>query len=175
MTQPRVPGASDSLELPCGERVHPHDLDMGVREFDCDCGESHAVVMDVHPLSRFVPEFLVDTLQETIETEDEFEQFTTAHAMAMAHEEFPEKVVRADCSDDGYVGYALLWVAEFQSRRLHEIIVELLVDLMAHAISHADETTAQEFETYLTQFDITEFVETYREKRNFEDEYDTAI
>jgi len=46
---------------------------MGLREFDCECGETHAVVMDMHPLSRWVPEFLVEVLQETVEPADEFE------------------------------------------------------------------------------------------------------
>ena len=74
MTEPRVPGSdapSSALELTCGERVDVTDLHMGVREFDCECGGTHAVVQDVHPPSRFFPESLVGVLRETIEPEDD--------------------------------------------------------------------------------------------------------
>ncbi|MFT4945902.1 MAG: hypothetical protein ACI8TL_000130, partial [Natronomonas sp.] len=105
MAQPRVPGGTDDqLELSCGETVDTHDLDLGMRELSCACGASHAVVMDVHPLGRFVPEFLVDTLRATISTEDEYDEFSTAHALAMVREEYPEVVAVADCSGDGDVG-----------------------------------------------------------------------
>ncbi len=177
MTTPRVPGTGDErLSLPCGETVHPHDIDLGMREYHCPCGERHAVVTDAHPLARFVPEFLVETLRETIETDDEFPEFATPHALGMVMEEFPKKVVSADCSDDGTVGYALLWVSDFDSRRLHEIIVELLLELMEHAISHAEDgPTAAEFESLLADFDLEEFVELYRVERDFENEFDTAM
>lgn len=177
MAQPGVPGgASEQLDLACGEVIHAHDLDLGVREFDCDCGERHAVVMDLHPLGRFVPEFLVDVLRQTIETDDEFEEFTTAHMMGMVGEEFPEDVVSADCSEDGQVGYALVFVTDFDARRLHGIVVELVVELMEHAISHADDDSAlSEFEGYMNDFDVEEFVEEYREERDFESEHDSAV
>jgi hypothetical protein len=177
MAEPGVPGGrSEQLDLPCGQTVHTHDLDLGVREFDCSCGESHAVVMDIHPLSRFVPEFMVDVLRETVDTADDFEEFTTAHLLGMVREEFPEEIVGADCSDDGQVGYALVWVADFDSRRLHEIAVELLVELMEHAISHAEDGTAMsEFEQRMQEFDVEAFVEEYRAERNLETEHDTAI
>jgi len=176
MPEPRVPGQPDEiLDLPCGEQIHAHDLDLGVREFACDCGEDHAVVMDVHPLGRFVPEFLTETLRETIRTDDEFDQFTTAHALAMVREEYPEEVATADLPGDGDVGYGLVWVASFDARELHEIIVELLVEMMEHAISHADGSSAEEFERKLDAFDVEEFVDEYRKKREFEDEHDTAI
>lgn len=174
MAQPRVPGGDDSaLDLACGETVHPHELDLGVREFECGCGETHAVVMDVHPLGRFVPEFLAETLRETIETEDSFDRFGMAHAMAMVREEFPEMVASADCSGDGSVGFALVWVTDFDARRLHEIVVELLVELMEHAIGHAEDgPTVAEFEEQLAEFDLEAFVEAYREERDFDDEFD---
>ena len=177
MAQPRVPGGpSERLDLPCGESVHAHDLDLGVREFECDCGARHAVVMDLHPLGRFVPEFLVDVLRETIETDDEFEEFTTAHMMGMVAEEFPDRIETADCSEDGQVGYALVWVSDFGARRLHEIVVELVVELMEHAVSHAEDDTAlSEFETYLEEFDVDEFVDQYRAERDFESEHDSAV
>jgi hypothetical protein len=177
MAQPGVPGGpSHELDLPCGETVSARSLDLGVREFSCSCGSRHAVVMDAHPLGRFVPEFLADVLRETIDTEDEFPEFTMAHLMAMVTEEFPEEVASADCSEDGQVGYALVWVTDFDSRRLHEIVVELVVELMEHAISHAEDGDAiTQFEQYMTEFDVQAFVDEYRRERNFEDEYDTAI
>lgn len=174
MAEPRVPGSDDSLELPCGEWVHPHDLDLGMRSYSCPCGRTHAVVTDAHPLARFVPEMLVDTLQEVVETDDEFDRFTTAHALAMVHEEFPDQLARAECADDGQVGYALVWVSDFDPRQLHEVVVELLVELMDHAVGHADdEAAASEFEEQLAQFDAGAFVDAYRDEREFEDEFDT--
>jgi hypothetical protein len=177
MAQPGVPGGpSHELDLPCGESVSARSLDLGVREFECSCGRRHAVVMDVHPLARFVPEFLVETLRETVETDDEFEEFSTAHLLAMVTEEFPERVVDADCSDDGQVGYALVWVADFDARRLHEVAVELIVELMEHAISHAEDSDAgAEFERRMAEFDVGAFVDQYREERDFESEHDTAV
>jgi len=174
MAEPGVPGADESLALPCGERVHPYDLDLGMRAYDCACGHTHGVVTDAHPLARFVPEMLVDTLHEVVETDDEFDRFTTAHALAMVHEEFPDRVARADCADDGQVGYALVWVTDLTPRELHAVVVELLVELMDHAVGHAEnETATREFEQQLAQFDVERFVDAYREQRDFEDEFDT--
>ncbi|CAI50346.1 uncharacterized protein NP_4510A [Natronomonas pharaonis DSM 2160] len=174
MPTPRVPGddGTDRLELPCGESIHPHDVDMGLRELSCDCGETHAVVVDVHPVSRFVPEETVDVLEATIETDDDFPTFGMAHVMGMVLEEFPDRVAVADCADDGVVGYALLWVTDFDARRLHEIVVELLVELMDHAVGHADDETAAEFQQQLSAFDVETFVEEYRREREFETEAD---
>lgn len=173
--QPRVPGGRGNLELPCGKSVDVTALDMGMREFRCDCGEAHAVVQDVHPLSRFVPEAIVDTLRATVETTDEGE-FSTAHLLGMVLEEFPEEIASADVSDDGRVGYGMVWVARFDSRRLHEITVELIVELMEHAVSHAsDDSAASEFEARMREFDVSEFVEQYRRQRGFEDEHDTPV
>ncbi len=176
MPEPRIPGeADDELVAPCGETIHPHSLDLGVREFDCDCGQSHAVVMDVHPLGRFIPEFLVETLRETITTDDEFEQFSTAHVLAMVREEFPDEVRSADLSGDGEVGYGLVWVSAFDARELHHQVVDLVIELMEHAISHAEGDPVTEFERQLEEFDTEEFVDIYRSEREFEDEYDTAL
>jgi hypothetical protein len=176
MAEPRVPGGgSGTLELPCGETVHAHDLDMGMREIRCDCGAHHAVVVDVHPVSRFVPESIVAVLRETVETDDEFPEFGTPHVMGIVIEEFPDEVAVADVSEDGHVGYALLWVTGFDSRRLHEIVVELLVELMEHAVSHGDEATASQFEQQMMHFDVGAFVDRYREERNFESEVDTPV
>ncbi len=174
-----VADASDSdgvLDLPCGERKDVHELDMGQRDFECACGASHAVVMDVHPLARFVPEFLVEILTETIETDDDFDEFTTAHAMASVMEEFPDQVATVDVAEDGTVGYALVWVTDFDSRRLHEVIVELIVELMEHAVSHAeDDEVAEQFEAEMLEFDVATFVEQYRRERDLETEHDTPI
>jgi hypothetical protein len=176
MAEPRVPGGDPgALELPCGETVHARDLDMGMREFECDCGEHHTVVVDVHPLSRFVPESIADVLRETVETADEFPEFGIAHVMGMVIEEFPESVAAADVAEDGRVGYAMVWVADFDPRRLHEVVVELLVELTEHAVSHADEATATRFEERMLEFDVAAFVEAYRREREFESELDTPV
>jgi len=175
MPTPRVPGENDRLELPCGETVRAVDLDMGLRGIDCDCGERHALVVDAHPISRFVPESIVEVLTESVETDDEFPEFGTAHVMGMVLEEFPESVAVADVSDDGRVGYALLWITDFDDRRLHEIVVELLVELMEHAASHGDEATAEQFEAQMHEFDVAAFVEQYRREREFESEFDAPV
>ncbi|ERH04112.1 MAG: hypothetical protein J07HR59_01240 [Halorubrum sp. J07HR59] len=170
MTQPRVPGDSESVELPCGQEIRRGELDLGMRQFECDCGDSHAVVMDMHPPGRFVPETLVTVLREAIETtSDEMPEFGTPHLMGMTLEEFPEAVVAIDAADDGSVGYALAWITDFDSCRLHEVVVELIVELMEHAVSHADDEDAlRQFEDQMLEFDVPEFVEAYREERDLE-------
>jgi len=177
MAQPGVPGGPEHvLELPCGETVDAYDVDLGLRELECACGDRHAVVTDAHPIGRFVPEFLADVLRETVEPADDFEEFTTAHVLGMVLEEYPQEVASADLADDGTVGYALLWVSSFDARELHEVIVELLVELMEHAVSHAEDGDAlAEFEEQMLQFDVATFVEEYRQERDFETEHDTAV
>jgi hypothetical protein len=176
MAEPRVPGGGPGeLQLPCGETVRALDVDMGMREISCACGDRHAVVVDVHPISRFVPEDIADVLRETVETDDEFPEFAMPHLMGVVIEEFPDSVAVADVSENGQVGYALLWISTFDSRRLHEVVVELLVEMMEHAVSHGDETTKSEFETQMLNFDVGAFVEEYREKREFESEVDTPV
>ncbi|MFC6615863.1 DUF5815 family protein [Halopenitus salinus] len=170
MADPRVPGAEDVVELSCGETIRHGDLDLGMREFECDCGETHGVVMDVHPPERFLPEFLVEVLREAIETtSEEMPEFGTPHLLGVVLEEFPDRVVAIDASETADVGYALAWVTEFDSRRLHEVIVELVVELMEHAVSHADDDGAlREFERQMTDFDVPEFVDRYRAERDLE-------
>jgi hypothetical protein len=173
MAQPRVPGGGGAdLDLPCGETKRVRDLDMGMREFDCSCGDTHAVVMDIHPPERFLPDFLVDLLRETVETaSEEMPEFDTPHLLGIVLEEFPDQVVSEDCTDDQEVGWALLWVTDFDSRRLHEIIVELVVELMEHAISHADDDAAiQQFEEEMLSFDVAEFVDQYRAQRDLSED-----
>jgi hypothetical protein len=174
MAEPRVPGGrGEVLELPCGEDKPVYDLDMGLREFECDCGATHAAVVDVHPLSRFVPESLADVLRGAIETSSGA-AFSMTHLMGVVLEEFPEKVVAADVSDDGEVGYAMVWVTDFDSRRLHAVVVELVVELMEHAISHADDESAiSNFEDQMHEFDVDAFVEAYRRDREFASEHDS--
>lgn len=177
MSEPRVPGGRGAeLHLPCGESVNVHDLDMGMREYDCSCGERHAVVTDVHPPSRFVPEFLVEVLRGTIDTDDDLGEFGTPHVMGVVMEEFPGEVVSENVEEDPDVGYALVWVADFDSRRLHEIVVELLVELMEHAVSHAaDDDAMTRFEEDMLDFDVSEFVEQYRRERDFSGPHDQAV
>ena len=169
MAEPRVPGAGgETLELPCGEEKHIRDLDMGMREFECACGESHAVVMDIHPPDRFIPEFLVEVLREAIETtSEEMPEFDTPHMLGIVLEEFPQQVVSEDVTEDHDVGFSMIWVTDFDSRRLHEIIVELVIELMEHAVSHANDPNATaEFEEQMLDFDVGEFVEQYRDQRD---------
>jgi hypothetical protein len=170
MPDPRVPGERDRIELPCGESVRPGELDLGTRELACDCGATHAVVADVHPPERFLPAFLVDALRDTVATDDEFDSFGTPHLMGLTLEEFPNDVASYDGSDDGDVGYGLVWVSTFDARRLHEAIVELVIELMEHAVSHADEAAVSEFEESMLQFDVSAFVDQYRDERETEAE-----
>jgi len=176
MAQPRVPGDSPgTIDLPCGETVSISALDLGMREFRCDCGDDHAVVMDVHPPARFVPEAIVEVLRESVTVEDEFEEFGTPHVMGAVLEEFPDRVVVHDASGDGEVGYALCWIADFDDRRLHEVVVDLLVELMDHAISHAeDDAHAATFQDHLEDFDVEAFVEQYRRQRDLDSGSDPA-
>lgn len=171
MTKPGVPGDdARTIDLPCGETVRATDLDLGMREFDCACGDVHAVVVDVHPPERFLPEFLIDLLREAVETSsEEMPEFDTPHLLGVVLEEFPERVAVADLSDEGDVGYALLWVTDFDSRRLHEVVVELVIELMEHAVSHADDDAAiQEFEQRMVEFDVSAFVDQYRAERDLD-------
>jgi hypothetical protein len=129
----------------------------------------------VHPPSRFVPEDVVAALREAVEAEDaaEMGDFGTPHLLGMVMEEFPGEVVAEDVAENGSVGYALVWVADFDSRRLHEVVVELIVEMMEHAVGHADdETAASDFEAQMLDFDVTDFVAAYRDRRDFEDEHD---
>ncbi len=172
MSQPRVPGDRNGVELPCGRTIGADELDLGMREFECDCGETHAVVMDVHPPERFLPEFLVAVLREAIDTtSEEMPEFDTPHLLGVVLEEFPERVASHDASENADVGYAMVWVTEFDSRRLHEIVVELVVELMEHAVSHADDDAAlSAFEAEMVEFDVSEFVDQYRAERDLEAE-----
>jgi len=176
MADAPVPGAGDDgLELPAGELVDPHEIDLGMREHNCPCGDTHAVVTDVHPPSRFVPESLVAVLEETIDTDDEFESFGTPHLLGIVLEEFPEsgrpRRERRRCRRlHAVVGDRLRRPAA------HEVVVELIVELMEHAVSHAEDDAAiTEFESQMLEFDVGEFVDQYRRQREFESEHDQAL
>ncbi len=177
MTEPRVPGGPDTeMTLPCGEEIDVRDLDMGLRDLECVCGERHGVVMDVHPPTRFLPEMLVEQLRSVVDTADDLGSFGTAHLLGMVLEEYPGQVVAEDVSDHGEIGVALVWVTEFDSRRLHELVVELVVEMMDHAVSHADDEEAQaQFEEQMHEFDVETFVDRYRAQRDFADEHDTPV
>ena len=56
--------------LPCGTSIDSHRIDLGMRELKCECGKTHAIVTDINPLTRFLPEFLVVSLEELIEVRD---------------------------------------------------------------------------------------------------------
>jgi hypothetical protein len=147
MAQPQVSGdGGDTLSLPCDETKSVRSLDLGMREFECGCGDRHAVVMDVHPPERFVPDFLVEVLQEAIETtSEEMPEFGTAHLLGIVLEEFPESVVSADMSDDGDVGAGIVWVTD-------------------------DDAAVSAFERRMGEFDVAEFVEVYREERDLSED-----
>ena len=177
MAEPSIPFDDDgSVELTCGERISRDTFDLGLREFDCSCGDRHAVVMDVHPLGRWIPEAVGDVLRETIEPADEYDTFQTIHLMGLIVEEYPEEVTVVDATDSPSVGYALLWVTELDARELHRVIVELLVELMDHAVSHSeDDDLHGSFTQQLRDFDIDEFVDHYRNQRDLSDRYDRPI
>lgn len=176
MTSPRIPSEAGSVMLPCDQVVERDSFDMGMREFECTCGSTHAVVMDVHPLSRWIPESVSNVFQETIEPSDEFTEFGTIHLMGIVLEEYPESITVDNATDDPSVGYALLWIADFDTRELHRIIVELLITLIDHAIGHTDDAAINsQFDEQLQEFDVEEFVDQYREMRDWRDERDTPL
>jgi len=155
------------MRLPCGTMVPHRVFDLGMREYTCRCGAAHAVVMDVHPPDRFLPPFLVEILEETIEpTSEAMPTFGTPHLMGLVIEEFPEAVTTADVSEDGQIGAGIIWVTSFAARRLHVIIIELIVEVMDHAVSHSDDPDlVASFEAELAAFDVNEFVDIYRKER----------
>lgn len=179
MPEPGVPGDRSTMELPCGETLDPiRDIDMGMREYNCPCGNRHAVVMDVHPPTRFLPEDIVSVLRETTEAADgdRVGEFGTHHLLGMVREEVPEEVVSHDVSETGAAGYSMVWVTQADSQGLHEMIVELVVEMMEHAVSHGtNEQAAAEFEAQMRDFDVTEFVTAYRQSRDFDDEHDSPV
>jgi hypothetical protein len=174
--QPGVPSgpSGGTIELPCGETITADELDLGLREFRCDCGETHAVVLDPHPPSRFLPESVTEVLAETLAAEgSEIEEFGTMPLMGLVMDAHPESIVAHDASEDGTTGFAVAWIADFDARDLHEIVVETVLGIMAKAVtSVGDDSATEAFSEVRADFDVTEFVEEYREVRDFEDEFD---
>ena len=170
MATPRIPGTDpDAVDLTCGERVPISHFDLGMREFSCACGSTHGVVMDVHPPERFLPPEVVDVLRHVVEPDDGG-QFDTHHLLGLVLEEFPDRVIDANVADNGHIGCQSLWVSEFDSRRLHAVIVDLVLELMDHAMTHSkDEEARSTFASSLATFDVEEFVERYRDERDLED------
>ncbi len=173
MSLPSHPSEPVEIELPCGRTADRSTFDMGMREYTCPCGATHAVIMDVHPLGRWIPESVGDVLRATVEPTDEYDEFSTIHLMGMILEEYPEAIAIDDASEDPAVGYALLWITEFDARELHRIVVELLVELMDHAVSHIeDDVVRADFDAQLSDFDVEAFVDEYRAQRDFSDPRD---
>ena len=176
MTTPQIPSDDDSITLSCDRTVSREHFDMGMREFDCSCGNTHAVVMDVHPLSRWIPESVSEIFRDTIEPSDEFVEFGTIHLMGIVLEEYPEAITVVNATDDPTVGFAVLWISDFDARELHRIIIELLVTLMDHAVGHSDNPTIQStFDEGLQEFDVEAFVDQYRGDRDWSDERDRPL
>lgn len=172
MATPRIPGTDpDTVELPCGTDVAVTDFDLGMREYPCDCGENHAVVMDIHPPTRFFPSEVVEVLTTVIEPAEGGE-FGTHHLLGLVLEEFPDQVVDANVAENGQIGCQYLWVTDFDSRRLHQIIVELVIELMDHAMTHSEDDQARsDFTTALDSFEVETFVDRYREERDLDSVY----
>ncbi|MFP4530885.1 MAG: DUF5815 family protein [Halodesulfurarchaeum sp.] len=174
--QPGVPTgpSGQPIELPCGETIQSDDLDLGLREYRCDCGETHAVVLDPHPPSRFLPESVTEVLAETLAAEGtEMSEFGMVPLMGLVMDAYPEQVVAHDASEDGSTGYAAAWIADFDAREFHEIVVRTVLEVMAQAVTAVgDDSAADAFSDVRADFDVEEFVEEYRSVRDFEDEFD---
>lgn len=151
------------IKLPCGGQVDARQFDLSTQTMCCSCGDVHAVVTSAETLDRFVPEAVVDALRATVEPADTAEPFGVTHVLAKLHEEHPDRISSADLSEIGEVGYARLWVTRFDGRRLHEHVVEALIELMSHAMGQADNETAAAFDQQLAAFDAAAFVDTYRD------------
>lgn len=177
--QPGVPAkpSGEPIELPCGETITADDLDLGLREFQCDCGETHGVVMDPHPPSRFLPASVTDVLAETLRAEGtESTEFGTIPLMGLVMDAHPEHIVAHDATEDGTTGFAVAWIADFDARHLHEIVVETVLDIMAKAVTAAgDDSVTSAFTEHRAAFDVEDFVEEYREVRDFDDEFDEPV
>lgn len=176
MAQPGVPSepSGESVELPCGETITSEDLDLGMREYECGCGANHAVVLDPHPPSRFLPSSVTDVLAETLAAEgSETEEFGTIPLMGLVMDAHPERIVVYDAAEDGTTGFAVAWIADFDSERLHQVVVESVLSVMADAVTEVgDDSAAAAFTEQRAEFDVDSFVAEYRTVRDFDDEFD---
>ena len=174
--QPGVPDEPEggAIELPCGETITADDLDLGMREVDCACGSTHAVVMDPHPPTRFLPTEVAEDLAATVSaTGTDTEGFGTVALMGLVMDSVPEEIVAYDAAEDGTTGFAVAWIAEVDARALHEIVVETVLSIMAEAVTEAGNPDAEaSFAEARAEFDVEGFVDEYRDVRDFEDEFD---
>jgi len=177
MSVPGVPTDDDpELELPCGETVDVREFDLNTSEIDCECGEAHGVVYDTDPLTRFIPEQMAHTLEETVKPRETDHTFGTLHAMGMLADEVPQTVASTDASEMGEVGFNYVWVSDFTAREVHVLLVQLLVDLMDHAVDQVgDDSIKSAFAERLDGLDVEEFVDEYRTQRSFDGPDDTAV
>jgi hypothetical protein len=179
MAHPGVPSdTSDAtIDLPCGETISPDDLDLGLREFACECGATHAVVMDPHPPTRFLPASVTEVLAETLATEgSETDEFGTIPLMGLVMDAYPEHLVAHDAMEDGSTGFAVAWISTFDARELHELVVEAVLGIMANAVTEVgDDSATAAFTEHRTEFDVEEFVTEYRDVRDFDDEFDEPV
>ncbi len=177
--QPGVPTgpSGQPIELPCGETITADELDLGLREFSCDCGKTHGVVMDPHPPSRFLPASVTEVLAETLAAEGtEIEEFGTIPLMGLVMDAYPEEIVAHDASEEGATGFAVAWIADFDARTLHEIVVETVLSVMAQAVTEVgDDSATSAFSEHRAEFDVEEFVDEYRSVRDFDDEFDEPV
>lgn len=174
MTQPGVPSLPNdsTVELPCGETVSTDDLDLGMREYECECGSSHAVVLDPHPPTRFLPETVTDVLVNTLQIDGREEnRFDTNALMGLVQDRHSDRIVTLDAAEDGTIGFALAWIADFDSYTLHEIVVETVLELMSRAVDDGgNESARKAFTEHRADLDVEAFVSQYREVRNFDAE-----
>ncbi|MFB6162907.1 MAG: DUF5815 family protein [Halococcoides sp.] len=177
MPVPGVPTDDDpELELPCGETVDAREFDLNTSEIDCECGEAHGVVLDTDPLTRFVPDQMARILEETVKPRETDHTFGTLHAMGMLADEVPQTVASADVSENGDLGFNYVWVSDFTAREVHVLLVQLLVDLMDHAVDEVgDDSIKSQFTEQLEGLDVEEFVDQYRTERSFEGPEDSPV
>jgi hypothetical protein len=177
--QPGVPDEPEggTIQLPCGETITADDLDLGMREVDCACGASHAVVMDPHPPTRFLPTEVAEDLAATVSAAGtETEEFGTIALMGLVMDAVPEEIVAYDAAEDGTTGFAVAWIADVDARELHEIVVETVLSIMAEAVTAAGNADAEaSFAKARAEFDVEGFVDEYRAVRDFDDEFDKPV
>lgn len=126
-----------------------------------------------HPLAQFIDR---DTRQDAPDGHQDRRRVRPVHHRTYAGDD-PPGVPQATCprglcrQRTGRLCARL--VSDFSPRKLYEVVVELLVELIDRAIGHADdEAAAREFEVQLVEFDVKTFIDIYRDERNFKDKFD---
>ncbi|MFW6383941.1 MAG: DUF5815 family protein [Halodesulfurarchaeum sp.] len=177
--QPGVPDDPEggAIDLPCGETITADELDLGMREFECACGGTHAVVMDPHPPTRFLPTEVAEDLAATVTPAGtEVEEFGTVALMGLVMDALDEEIVAYDAAEDGTTGFAVAWIATSDARELHKGVVESVLSVMAEAVTDAGDAEAEAaFAEHRAAFDVEAFVDEYRAVRDFEDEFDEPV